>query len=167
MPCLRHCRPRPWPAQDLALHESIVTTVLLARQCTEHRGWSMRFKVPTALIATALLWLGALAVTSRAAECGGVDRPPCAPSRAAPKPAAPKPAVQKPSAPQRSAAPEPSAAAVDITLSKIPDIIVPEPKGKTQPDQAVIEFEAATVPPSRPVQAPSQPAYTRRHGPED
>lgn len=127
----------------------------------------MRFMVPAALIAAPLMWIGALAAASAAAECGGAGRAPCATNRAAAKPAAPKPAAQTPPTPQHRTAPDPSAAAVDITLSKIPDIIVPEPAGETPPDEPAAEVQAWPWPPPQSAQPPSQPGYLRRHGPED
>jgi hypothetical protein len=74
--------------------------------------------------------------------------------------------------------PSPAAAAVDVKLSKIPDIIVPEPKAEVEPDEtadelepdADVDVEAPPLPPSRPVQAPPRPqappAYSVRHGAE-
>jgi hypothetical protein len=66
-----------------------------------------------------------------------------------------------------------STEAVDIMLTKVPDIIVAEPNGHAQPPGAWREGNAATEdvssPPPPPVQQspPPQPAQMRRHGPED
>lgn len=136
--------------------------------------------IVAALVAAAFAAL-TMAQPAAAADCGSEGHPPCEPNRPLkPKPVATKPvsaksATQKPSSPQRDAEPQPDDApprgatssrrgqrasepereilgpAVDISLTKVPDIIAPEPRGDAQPDEAVggrdAEIEAEPLPP--------------------
>lgn len=155
-------------------------------------GRDMRLGIRGALIACALGGAGfgllATAWPAAAADCGTAGHPPCANRTATPKPAAPKSVAPKPAAAERTAKPrrdepartpmrdddEPASkgAAIDIMLSKIPDIIVPEPKAKTEPNEAAGEpepdadVEAAPLPPPRSVRAPPPSVFTRSHGVE-
>jgi hypothetical protein len=137
----------------------------------------MRFRTYAALIAMALGAIWIAAQPAAAAECGAANQPPCPIKRA-------KPAAQQPAAPRRAAAtpsrdpvqdgpasPPVSTEAVDIMLTKVPDIIVAEPNGHAQAPGAWREGNAtaedASSPPPPPVQQPPQPPQMRRHGPED
>lgn len=135
----------------------------------------MQLRMYAALIALAFGGIWIAAQPAAAAECGAADQPPCPTKRS-------KPAAQKPATPQRATAtpsrrptqestPK-STEAVDIMLSKVPDIIVAEPKGEARPSDAWRESGTNTEDPSLPPQPVQQsplpqPAQMRRHGPED
>jgi hypothetical protein len=135
----------------------------------------MRFRIYATLIAMALAAIWIAAQPAAAAECGAANQPPCPIKRT-------KPAAQKPTPPQRAAAtpsrdpmqdnpvsPPASTEAVDIMLTKVPDIIVAEPNGHAQPSDAWREGKTTTEETPSPPPPPDQQQspQMRRHGPED
>jgi hypothetical protein len=146
---------------------------------------NMHFKKAALLIAAGT-WLGAFAATASAAECGSPGAQPCKPDRIAPKPVSterigknPRDSkAERPDPPKRAAqpaadtprdtgsrkpAPE-TQGAIDVRLSKIPDIIVPEPKGEARPGSPPPAMEPETEPGVAPL-SPSDAARLHRDDP--
>jgi hypothetical protein len=149
----------------------------------------MQFKMAVLLVAAGA-WLGALASVASAADCGTPGAPPCKPDRIAPKPVSterigktpPGNSALLPEPPKRAASPaaekaaaggsrkppaEPQAA-VDVKLSKIPDIIAPEPKDHAQPQAEARPSSREPDRESEPGIAPLSPsdkALLQRHDP--
>jgi hypothetical protein len=149
----------------------------------------MHFKKAALLIAAGT-WLGAFAATASAAGCGSPGAQPCKPDRVQPKPVTTERIGKNPQAgkserpdpikraaqpaadtPRDAASRKPAAesqGAIDVRLSKIPDIIVPEPKGEAQPKAdtrpSSRELDRESEPGIAPL-SPSDKALLQRHDP--